>query len=127
MPRPRSPLSRRRSSLAAVWLLAGCGVLSADEQLLFRFFEASRLYDRVALERIAAPGVVLNPVTEGVVVDFSLSSVSTETSRRIVRLTADVRSRSGVGRQAMEVEIARSDGRWVITSIRRLPASQTVP
>lgn len=127
MPSRSNPLRRLRSSLAATWLLAGCGVLSLEEQLLFRFFEASRLYDRVALERVAASGVALNPVTDGVVHDFSVGSVSELGGRRIVRLTAEVRSPSGVELQAMEVEIARSGERWLITSLRRLPASQTGP
>lgn len=129
--RPRNRLRRRRSSrplLAAVaCLLAGCGVLSLEEQILQRFFEASRLYDRVALEKVAAPGIVFNPVTDGVVEDFTVTSTTADGSRRLVDLDVEVSTASASARRSLRVVIADLDGTWRITDLRPLPASRTAP
>jgi hypothetical protein len=102
-------------------------VLSLEEQLLRRFFEASRLYDRVALEKVAAPGVAYNPVTEGVVGEFTVDDVIEDGNRRTLQATADVTAPSGRRRQLMRVVIERGDAGWRITSLTPLPASRTGP
>jgi hypothetical protein len=111
----------------AACLLAGCGVLSLEEQLLQRFFEASRTYDRVALEKVAAAGVVYNPVTNGVVDDFTVVDVVESGGRRTVRVEATVRMDGGTRRQPLQAVMERQDKGWRITSLMPLPASRTAP
>ena len=102
-------------------------MLSLDEQLLQRFFEASRIYDRVALEKVAAPGVVYNPVTEGVVDDFIVVDVSEASGRRTVRVDAIVRVEGQTRRQRLEAVLDRGDVGWRSTSVTPLPASRSAP
>ena len=119
--------SRFAAGVAAACLLAGCGALSLDEQLLLRFFAASRTYDRAALEKVAAPGVVYNPVTEGVVDDFTVVEVAESGARRIVRVDAIVRMDGGTRHQALQAVVERLDAGWRITSLMPLPASRSAP
>ncbi len=123
----RRPPSRALAAAAVACLLAGCGVRSVDEQLLQRFFDASRVYDRVALNKVAAPGVVYNPVTDGVVDDFTVVEVVESGGRRTVRVDATVRVAGSTRRQALQAIVARSDAGWRIASVTPLPASRTAP
>src|SRR5688572_7704874 len=127
----RTPLrrlpSRRPAAVVAACLLAGCGVLSLEEQLLQRFFEASRTFDRVALEKVASSGVVYNPVTEGVVDDFTVVDVVESGGRRTVRVDATVRADGSTRRQALQAIMEPRDGGWRITSFMPLPASRSAP
>src|SRR5688500_1355428 len=82
-----------RSTVAAAWLVAGCRVLTLEEQTLQRFFEASRLYDMAALEKVAT--VPFNPVTDGIVQDFAVVSVAVSGDVRTVNVDAQVRGRTG--------------------------------
>lgn len=123
----RRPPSRRLAGAAVACLLAGCGVRSVDEQLLQRFFDASRVYDRVALDKVAAPGVVYNPVTEGVVDDFTVVNVVESDGRRTVRVDATVRVAGSTRRQALQAVVERRDARWRIASLTPLPASRSAP
>lgn len=127
----RTPLRLRRSSAAiaasAVLLLAGCDVPTLEEQLLRRFFDASRTYDRVALAKVAVPGLVYNPVTEGVVADFSVVDVSGEGDERTVLVDAEVVAEGAARRQLLEAAMARGDRGWRITAITPLPVSRIAP
>jgi hypothetical protein len=123
----RRPPSRLPAGVAVACLLAGCGVLSLEEQLLQRFFEASRTYDRVALEKVAAAGVVYNPVTNGVVDGFTVVDVVESGGRRTVRVEATVRMDGSTRRQPLQAVVERRDEGWRITSLMPLPASRTAP
>jgi hypothetical protein len=126
-----------RSSLGlavAAGLLAGCGVPSSDEQVLLRFFRASRLYDVAAIEKVAL--VAFNPVTDGIVQDFVVAGVKASEATREVTIDAQVRRAAGVVAgfsrpltvtERLVVTMERRDGRWLITGITRPPASQTSP
>jgi hypothetical protein len=106
-----------------VSLLAGCGVLTLEEQLLQRFFEASRLYDAAAVEKVAT--VVFNPVSDGIVQDFAVASVDASADRRVVTVDAQVRRRTGTAPERLTVIMERRGGRWLITEFTRPRASQT--
>jgi hypothetical protein len=114
--------SVRLGALSAC-LLAGCGVLSLEEQVLQRFFEASRLYDRVALEKVAT--IAFHPVVEGIVLDFDVDGVDVVDGRRVVRLDAQVRQRNRTALERLVVTLELKDGRWLVTGLTRPRASQT--
>lgn len=124
MPRRRMSLrNRTRASVVLACLLAGCGVLSLEEQVLQRFFEASRLYDRAALEKVAT--IVFNPAVDGIVQDFTVESVAAADGRRVVQVDAQVRRRTGAAVERLVVTLERRDGRWLVTELTRPRASQT--
>jgi hypothetical protein len=106
-------------------LLAGCGVLSLEEQLVQRFFEASRLHDRAALEKVAVSGVTFNPISAGVVEEFGVTNVVHEGARRTISLDARIRTASGTRAQKLTVVIEQFAERWLVTEVMPLPASQT--
>jgi hypothetical protein len=110
--------------VAAIVLAAACRVLSTEEQLLARFFEAGRFYDRAAMDKVAA--VEWNPASAGIVRDFRVSRVDRETeSRRAVTVNAEVRQPDGsLTRREYVAVIERRGGRWLITQLR---ASRTSP
>ena len=122
----RQTLQKRlRSSLAAACLVAACGVLTLEEQLLRRFFEASRLYDMAAVEKVAT--VVFNPVSDGIVQDFRVAGVVESGDRRVAAVDVRVRRRQVITEERLQVTIERRAGRWLITGVTRPPASQTAP
>jgi hypothetical protein len=94
--------------LAAILILsAACGVLSAEEQLLMRFFEASRLHDTTMVATLSS--VTFNPRTEGVVEDFDVQDVEDEGDAKRVTVRASVRQLSG----------SRSDRTLVFRIVRK--------
>jgi hypothetical protein len=123
----RSRLTLRQllsSNLAVLSLvLLGCGVLTPEEQLLQRFFEASRLFDAAALEKVAT--VVFNPVTDGIVQDFHVTAVSAVEPtavgplRRTANVTAQVRRRNGAESQrTLTATFERHADHWIIVAIQ---------
>lgn len=92
-----------------------CGVLSAEEQLLTDFFEASRLYDTAVMARLSA--VPLNPRTDGIVDAFDIAHVDeADDGRTRVTVNARVRRFDGqVGSRQLVFSLVRQDGRWFIT------------
>ena len=109
---------------ALIVLTAACRVFSTEEQLLTRFFEAGRLYDRVAMDKVAT--IEWNPASAGVVRDFQVSAIDRESeSRRSVSVDANVRMPDGsMARREYTAVIEQRDGRWLITQLR---ASRTSP
>jgi hypothetical protein len=81
----------------------------------------------VALEKVATPGVVYNPVTQGVVDDFTVVEVVESGGRRTVRVDATVRVDGSTRLQALQAIIERRDDLWRITSLTPLPASRSAP
>ena len=109
---------KRRPLLVAALVLAACGVLSPEEQLLRRFFEASRLYDTTAVAALAA--VTFNPRTDGVVRDFAIENVAEEGSSKLVTIRASVRQLGGATTdRVLVVTMVRQGDRWFISEIGR--------
>ena len=107
---------RRRPLLASALVLAACGVLSPEEQLLRRFFEASRLYDTTTVAALAT--VAFNPRTDGVVGDFEIEDVAEEGSSKLVTIRAAVRQLDGgTTQRALVVTMVRKDDRWFIIRV----------
>ena len=110
---------------------AACGARSPEEQQLRRFFEASRLYDIAAIEKLAT--VVFHPKADGIIQDFDLESVGAEERlpagvlRKHARIAADVEGNQFTGRRTFDVTFERREGVWRITAITPLQASRTSP
>jgi hypothetical protein len=126
-----SPSNRRRPRRAAArWhapgghaglllllLSAGCGVLSPEEQLLTRFFEASRLNDTTQAAKYAT--VTFNPRAEGVVEAFEIAELARVDQQTRVVIDAAVRPLGGVpARRQIVATIQQRDGRPMIVDIR---------
>lgn len=130
MTHPGTPLTRLRSSVpgsilgstVVACLLAGCGVLTPEEQVLQRFFEASRLYDKAAVEKVAT--VIVNPLADGIVQEFAVTGVAASGDRRVVSVEAEVRRPPGTTREHLTVTMERRNDRWLIIGITRLPTSR---
>jgi len=104
--------------------VAGCGVLSPEEQLLADFFSAARLHDTSMLGNIAS--VDFNPRSDGIVQDFEIlrsesssEGGGTETSR--VRVDAHVRMMDGrIEARTLLITIQRErEGRWRVNGLQR--------
>jgi hypothetical protein len=106
------------------WLLAlavsavGCGVLSPEEQLLTRFFEAARLHDTTVMAKYAT--VTFNPRTEGVVQTFEVDEVERVADRlKVVTLRAHVRGPDGrMAARALRATMREQPDGWMITELR---------
>ena len=107
-----------------ILLAAACRVFSTEEQLLTRFFEAGRFYDRVAMDKVAT--IEWNPASAGIVRAFDITAVNRVSgSRREVIVDADLQLPDGSRtRREYAGVIEQRDGRWLITQLR---ASQTSP
>jgi hypothetical protein len=103
--------------LAVVLVLgAACGVLSAEEQLLMRFFEASRLHDTTLVATMSS--VTFNPRTDGIVEDFDVQDVRDEEGARRVTVRASVRQPGGSrGDRTLVFRMVRKADRWFIVGI----------
>ena len=69
--------------LTAAVLASACSIAGEEQQLLKKFFDASRMRDNTTLNNIAA--VAFRPQEEGTVQNFSIVSVSPE-ARRTLRI-----------------------------------------
>jgi hypothetical protein len=102
--------------LALAVLAASCGVLSPEEQLLTRFFEASRLYDTTIVATMSS--VVFNPRTDGVVEEFDVEDVREDGDSKRVTVRAAVRQLGGgTTERTLVFTLIRKDNRWLITAI----------
>ena len=104
-------------------MLPGCGWTPADEQVLGKFFEESRKYDRTLLAAYAA--VVFDPRTNGVVRQFEVlgrsrdEQIAPDHIRRQLTVRADVRSSDGrVEPKTLSITLERQSGRWMVTAFR---------
>jgi hypothetical protein len=118
--------------VSACWLLLSIAcAASAEEQTLLRFFEAARTLDRTIIEKYAKVG--FDPRTDGVVQSFRLTNRAPERDgQKEVTIEAVVRAPEGsVSRKTLLVSFQRvprgdqPSGRWFITGLRQIPASQT--
>ena len=123
--------SRSAATLTALLLLAGCAWPSPDRQLLLDFFQACRVYDTTVLARLATTSC--NPATDGVVQDFEIAAVEDVSGAggargRELTLNAHVRPLGGsAAPQRLTVRLDQVEGRWMVSAVTRLPASQTSP
>jgi hypothetical protein len=107
---------------ASVMLAAACGWTPADEQVLTKFFEQSRVYDKTRLAAVAT--VVFDPRIEGVVDRFTIVERTDEplTKDRISRrvtVEANIRSAAGqMNHRKLVVTLEGRESRWIVTGFR---------
>jgi hypothetical protein len=100
--RPTSRL--RRSVLLFALLLPACAG-AREHAILEQFFSASRVRDLTALQKIAT--VVFEPMEQGTVLDFDITSIQGNAEKEEVGVSALVRAPGGqVVRQKLRVTIA---------------------
>ena len=112
---------------SAMWALAALACsASPEEQTLLRFFVAARTLDSTVISKYATIG--FNPRTDGIVQTFTVTSIGPERQdRKDVSIDADVLEPNGVvGRRTMVATFQKIEGRWLVTSLRQTPASQTL-
>jgi hypothetical protein len=111
-------VARRGIRVALALLVAGCGVLSPEEQLLTRFFEASRLNDSTIVATMSS--VSFNPRTDGVVQQFDVEEVREDGDSKRVTVRAAVRQwDGGTIDRTLVFMFGRKGDRWFITEIAR--------
>jgi hypothetical protein len=111
---------------SAFWALASLGCsASAEEQTLLRFFVAAPTLDTTVIRKYATVG--FNPQTDGIVQTFTVTAIApADHDRTDVTIDAVVLQPSGgMARQTMVATFGKVDGRWLITGLRRTPASRT--
>jgi hypothetical protein len=111
---------------SALWALAALACsASPEEQTLLRFFVAARTLDSTVISKYATIG--FNPRTDGIVQTFTVTSIGPEQQdRKDVSIDAVVLEPNGVtSRRTMVATFQKIDGRWLVTSLRQTPASQT--
>ena len=118
-------------ALVAVALFAACGH-PAERALVDQFFAASRLRDRTAAQSIAT--VFLDPKDEGLVRQFTISSVTPEEESggvvsKNVTIRASVESLEGVrAEKTIFVTMQRrADAAWMITGVTVAAADPSRP
>jgi hypothetical protein len=118
-------------ALVAVALFAGCGH-PAERALVDQFFAASRLRDKTAAQSIAT--VFLDPKDEGLVRQFTISSVTPEEQSggvvsKNVTIRASVESLEGVkAEKTIFVTMQRrADAAWMITGVTVAAADPSRP
>jgi hypothetical protein len=118
-----APVLRAGGAALAWAMLASCGWTPADEQVLIRFFERSRVYDTTRLAPLA--DVVFNPRTDGVVDRFDIVERSPDRPApgggvtRELTLRADVRSPAGsADERTLRVTLERRGEAWVVVRVR---------
>jgi len=111
----------------AAWL-AGCGP-KPEEPVLAEFFNASRLRDRTALQKIAT--TIFDPARDGIVTDFEVKSVEARAAgggaTEDVSILAPVKPMDGPTVEKQLVVTLEKDatgtrsgvkGRWIVTGVK---------
>lgn len=113
-------LARARGAAVAlaVSLLGACVAHGREQVLLDRFFAASRLRDRTALEQVAT--VIFEPREQGIVTTFTIIGVSElapagRTPARQVTVSAPVRLPDGHVSTRRIVLVLERRGEWLVT------------
>ncbi|MEO8260909.1 MAG: hypothetical protein ABI868_26420 [Acidobacteriota bacterium] len=117
-----------KSSIPALLLvlLAGCVRHGAEQLLLEQFFNASRLRDRTALQKIAT--VILEPVEQGAVTAFTIDDVvdleapDGVVRSKQVRVSAALRLADGrAADKTLNLILQRGDSQaaaaWIVTGL----------
>jgi hypothetical protein len=100
MPRLRAP-----GAAGVFCLVLGCAP-AADEQVLTRFFEASRTLDSTRLDRFAT--VVFNPRTDGSVQRFAVTDRGPERRQPVDDSNREAAVRSLAASQHQEVDLSNA-------------------
>ena len=104
--------------LCAGCLMAACAKYGAEQLLLERFFAASRLRDRTALQQVST--VILEPLEQGTVASFTiLDAVDLESAGpvriRQVTVLAPVRLPDGRTEDRKIILVLQRGDRWMVT------------
>jgi hypothetical protein len=114
------------SVVSALWAGSiACSPASDEAQTLLRFFAAAPTLDSTLIKKYATIG--FNPRTEGIVQTFTVTAVGPERdARKDVTIEAVVLEPNGTTvSRALIATFQRVEGRWLVTGLRRTPASQT--
>ena len=109
-----------------------------EEPILSGFFNASRLRDRTALQKIATAS--FDPAAQGIITGFNITGVVTSRAggreTKDVAISAPVKLPSGeIRRQQLVVTLERDEsgsiagvaGRWIVTAIRDAAGALSSP
>ena len=107
----------RLAALLAAAGLAACGVLSPEEQLLTRFFEASRLHDTTAVARLSAGP--FNPRISGNAFSSGQNTLSMTISPVTLRMVSDRSEAASTTPRTCQMSIA------TVSPIRRSRCSSS--
>ena len=113
-----------KSSISLLLLTAACARHGAEQVLLDRFFNASRLRDRTALQKIST--VILEPLEQGAVTTFTITNVvereepNGPVQSKQVNVSAPVRLPDGrTAQKTLSVVLERGDREtsapWIVT------------
>lgn len=112
-----------RVALLVAVLSSGCGWTPADEQVLRKFFERSREFDKTRLAEVAT--VVFDPKVDGVVDRFDVVNRGPEeragSDRVTKQLTVQAAVRSPAGRtspRTLRVTLEWRDDAWLVTRVK---------
>lgn len=101
-------------------LQSGCAA-HPEQPLIERFFAASRLRDRTALQSIST--IIFEPRDDGIVTTFKIIGVTTEQpsgdkATKNVTLTAPVKLSSGeIVQKKLVITMERRGAPWMITGV----------
>ena len=122
----------------AVALTAAAACARAEEPILGAFFNASRLRDRTALQRIAT--VSFDPAAQGIITSFRITGVvpghAGGREAKQVAISAPVQLPGGQIREEQLVVTLEHDvtgavsgvaGRWIVTAIRDAAGDPSSP
>ena len=113
-----------KSSISVLLLTAACARHGAEQVLLDQFFNASRLRDRTALQKIST--VILEPLEQGAVTTFTITGVvdlegpDGQVQSKQVNVSAPVRLPDGrTAQKALSFVLQRGDRQttapWIVT------------
>ena len=120
----QSKISILKSSISVILLTAACARHGAEQVLLDQFFNASRLRDRTALQKIST--VILEPLEQGAVTTFTITDVvdlegpDGLVQSKQVNVSAPVRLPDGrTAQKTLSVVLGRGDRQttapWIVT------------
>jgi hypothetical protein len=123
LPNHRAPRAVGATLLAL--LLAACSA-RPEQLILDQFFSASRLRDRTALQHMST--VTFEPRDQGIVTEFDITGVTSETSgarvSKNVSIRAHVKLPSGqVVERKLAITMQYADQRWTVTGVAMFPSS----
>jgi hypothetical protein len=127
-------LRRTAAVLGLVLSLAGCG--APEQPLLERFFAASRLRDKVALQAFST--VIFEPRQQGIVRRFTITRVTPERTsggaviKDVTVIAPVVGADGGTAEHTLVVTLQRADASrtgypWIVAAVRDATVSRSAP
>lgn len=94
---------------------------AAEQPIVERFFSASRLHDKTALNAIAT--VEIDPITQGAVTEFTILHIDREATNETVTIDATMHLPSGdFGKRRIVLTLRRDpDKKLIVTGATILP------